>query len=291
MIALTIAACGATGTYLLYTRFVFDRRSLSIERRGSRVRSSGSAWLHQAGLRDVRWREFVAACASLGALAFLLTWSVFGGVAPGIVAAAAAAAMPLAAFRTKRARRLAVAQDAWPRMIEELRVLVSNAGLSIPQALFAVGRRAPTDLAVSFDVAHREWLLTTDFGRAVAVLKDELAHPTADITCETLLTAHSVGGVDLDRRLRDLAEDRLADVQARKDARAKQAGARFARAFVLLVPVGMALVGLSIGRGRMAYQTATGQTLVAFGLLMVLTCWWWAGRIMTVPAEQRVFSR
>ena len=54
------------------------------------------------------------------------------------------------------------------------------------------------------------------------------ADPTADATFETLLVAHELGGTDLGRRLTDLASDRLADVHARKDARARQAGARFA---------------------------------------------------------------
>ena len=290
MKALLFAACGGAGVHLLFTRVAFGRRSLTT-RTPRHFRSTGGAWLRQAGLRDVRWREFIAACSAVGVLAFLLAWAVFGGIVPGAIVGLTVAYVPVASHRQRRVRRIALSQDAWPRMIEEIRVLVTNTGLSIPQALFTVGKRAPADQATSFDVAQREWLLTTDFSRAIAVLKTELAHPSADITCETLLTAHHVGGVDLDRRLRDLAEDRLADVQARKDARAKQAGARFARAFVLVVPVGMALVGLSIGRGRVAYQSAIGQTLVACGLVMVAACWWWAGRIMTVPTEQRVFSQ
>ncbi len=291
MNGLLFAGSGAAGVFLLYTRFAFGRRELLTRSRSRQARATGARWLHQAGLRGVRWREFVAVCASVATGAFLVTWAVFGGIVPGVVSAVVAGWAPVAAHRGRRSRRLARAQDAWPRMIEEIRVLVTNTGMSVPQALFAVGRRAPVELRSGFDVAHREWLLTTDFARAVAVLKDELADPSADMVCETLLTAHVVGGVDLDRRLTDLADDRLADVQARKDARAKQAGARFARAFVLLVPIGMALVGLSIGRGRAAYESATGQLLVAVGLALLTGCWWWAGRIMTIPADKRVFSQ
>ena len=94
----------------------------------------------------------------------------------------------------------------------------------------------PLELRPAFAAAHREWLLSTDFARTLAVLKDQLADPTADATCETLLIAHELGGTDLDRRLDDLADDRRADTQDRKDALAKQAGVRFARRFVLIVP-------------------------------------------------------
>jgi tight adherence protein B len=68
------------------------------------------------------------------------------------------------------------------------------------------------------------------------------------------------------------------------------AGVRFARRFVLLVPLGMAVAGLSIGTGRSAYETAGGQLAVAVGLLSVAGCWIWSGRLMRVPGEPRVFA-
>ncbi len=94
---------------------------------------------------------------------------------------------------------------------------------------------------------------------------------------------------DLDRRLEALIEDRILDTQGRKDARAKQAGVRFARRFVLIVPLGMAFAGMSVGDGRAAYQSAMGQLLVLAGIAMVVACWVWAGQLMKLPEEQRVF--
>jgi tight adherence protein B len=174
-------------------------------------------------------------------------------------------------------------------MIEEMRLLTGSLGRSVPQALFEVGRRGPAEMQPAFLAARREWMISTDFARTVTVLKQALADPTADAACETLLVAHEVGGSDLDRRLAALVEDRMQDLQGRKDARSKQAGVRFARRFVLLVPLGMALAGLSIGSGRQAYQTATGQLGVALGLVMIVVCWTWAGRLLKLPVEERVF--
>jgi tight adherence protein B len=175
-------------------------------------------------------------------------------------------------------------------MIEEIRIQATSLGRSIPQALFDVGRRGPVELRPAFEAAHREWLVSTDFGRTVAVLKERLADPTADAACETLLIAHELGGTDLDRRLEALADDRRTDTQNRKDARAKQAGTRFARRFVLIVPLGMALAGLTIGTGRSAYQTPLGQAGVLVALGIILACWVWAGRLLRLPEERRVFA-
>jgi tight adherence protein B len=215
---------------------------------------------------------------------------MFGGVVPPIAAAAAASLAPLAAARRRRERRRADAREAWPRLIEEMRIRTTTLGRSIPQALFDVGERAPADLRPAFEAARREWLLSTDFDRTVAVLTARLADATADAVCETLLIAHQIGGNDVDRCLSALIDDRILDLQGRKDAIARQAGARFARWFTLAVPLAMAVIGLSIGDGRAAYGTPTGQVLVAAGVGLMVVCWIWAGQILRLPGEQRVFT-
>jgi tight adherence protein B len=59
---------------------------------------------------------------------------------------------------------------------------------------------------------------------------------------------------------------------------------------VLIVPAGMALAGMSVGTGRAAYQTPMGQLLVVVAIGLVVACWVWAGRIMQLPEERRVFD-
>ncbi|MEX2550460.1 MAG: hypothetical protein WD638_09550, partial [Nitriliruptoraceae bacterium] len=68
-------------------------------------------------------------------------------------------------------------------------------------------------------------------------------------------------------------------------------GVRFARSFVVLVPLGMALVGLNIGDGRAAFQTASGQAWVLVAFAMIAGCWIWAGRLLRLPEEDRVFHQ
>ena len=294
MTAVLLPLAAALGVFYAYTAIAFGWRGLhlapGLERRRGR-RPVVQEWLVQAGLGDVRLRDFAAVTVLLLLFATAVTYAVFGAIAPALAVGLCAATTPLASYRVRRANRRARAQDAWPRLIEEIRILTSSLGRSIPQALFEVGRRAPDDMVPAFDAAHREWLISTDFERTLSVLKAGLADPTADATCETLLVAHTVGGSDLDRRLEALVEDRIQDTQGRKDARAKQAGARFARRFVVFAPFGMALAGMSVGNGRQAFQSATGQTLTLVAVLLVVGCWLWAGRILTIPEEQRVFDR
>jgi tight adherence protein B len=250
--AALFALVGAYGVFLVYTAVVFRWRGVglgpAVSRRAPKRRTQD--WLAQAGLDDVRPREFVAVTVALFVLGAALAFALFGGVLPALVAGAFASTLPVTSYRSRRQRHRSEAREAWPRMIEEMRIQTGSLGRSIPQALFEVGRRGPEELRPAFAAAEREWRLSTDFPRTVATLKDRLADASADATLETLLVAHEVGGSNLDGRLGALIEDRLQDLHGRKDARAKQAGVRFTRWFVLAVPMGMTLAGLSIGTGR-----------------------------------------
>ena len=293
MIAVLLAIAGAYGVYLLHTAVTFGWAGVAPgparPRRRRRARDRLTDWLAQAGLREVRVSELGMAMALLALVGGGLAFALFGGAFPALVTGVFCATVPVASWRRQRDQRLDRAREAWPRMIEEIRLQTGSLGRAVPQALLEVGKRGPRELRAAFLAAEREWLISTDFARTCAVLKSQLADATADATCETLLVAHEVGGTDLDARLASLAEDRIQDLNGRKDARAQQAGVRFARRFVLVVPIGMALAGLSIGTGRTAYETPGGQVAVGAGILSVIGCWLWAGRLLLLPEEDRVF--
>lgn len=289
---LTVAAAvaasllAAAGAWLIYTSVVAPPAG-----RPSRARRSFSPtrWRDSLGLDEVSPAEFAAAVGIVALAGGVLAFLLFAALVPAVLSAAFAATFPVAGYRRRSQARSEVALAEWPRLLEEIRLRTGSLGRSIPQALFEAGRSAPTDWHRAFEVAEREWLLTVDFARTVAVLKERLADATADVVCETLLMAHEIGGTDLEPKLAELIEDRTQDVQSRKDAASRLAGVRFARRFVLLVPLGMALAGLTIGTGRHAYATTGGQVAVVAGLAAIALCWWWAGRLMRLPRPPRVF--
>jgi tight adherence protein B len=289
-VSVLVALAAGYGVFLLYTSVVLHWKGLGPRpARPAGRRWTVRAWLAQAGLDEVQPLEFGAVLVLLFVVGSVAGLLLFGGPLPALACGVLVAALPVTAYRARRERRREEARSAWPRIIEEVRVLTGSVGLPIPQALFEAGRRSPEDLHRAFEAAEREWLVATDFVRTLAALRERLADPAADAICETLLVAYEVGGPNLDRRLAALAEDRIQELEGRKDALAKQAGVRFARRFVLLVPLGMALAGLSIGTGRAAYETPIGQVLVAAGVAATLACWLWAGRLMRLPETERVF--
>lgn len=292
--AAVLALGAGAGTYLLYTAIAFGWRQLAPRgaRRPGRLSPAGTVrqWLAQAGLADVALGEFCGVVALLAVFGAVIGFALFAALLPAVVAGLAASVTPVGLFRNRRRARRERASEEWPRLIEEVRLRATTLGHSVPQALFEAGRSAPPELRDAFDAAQREWLISTDFARTLEVIKQRLADPTADLVCETLLIAHELGGTDLGPRLSALAEDRQLDVTSRKDARAKQAGVRFARRFVLVVPLGMAAAGSLIGTGRRAYATPMGQLLVLAAMGLMALCWMWAGRFLRLPEEERIFA-
>lgn len=296
MTPLLLAAMAAAGVFLLVLPHPVAGGPAGQDRRGHLRRLFGKAdeqlgrWLRQAGGASVTPAQLLTTSTVAGAVGVALSSSVLGFGLPSLLIGALSATLPGATWRRRRAARRRAASEAWPRLIEELRVLTGPAGRPIPQALLEIGLRGPFELRPAFAAAQREWAMTTDVARMMSVLKHELADPVADATCETLLIAVLAGG-DVDERLAALAEDRRNDERERKEAHAKQAGARLARAFVVIVPAGMAVAGLNVGDGAAAYRTPAGQLLVAGAIGLIAVCWWWATMIMRLPEPDRVLDR
>lgn len=288
MITMALAAtAGAAGVYLLVAAGGRNAPTAGDDSAASHSRRDPERWLRQAGLLDVSVREFLVSSAIVGALTGAAAHMLFGGWVVTAAAAIPATAIPAAAYRERRRRRTALAHRAWPGLIEEVRTLTGAAGRSIPAALFEAGASAPEPLQQGFAAGWREWRVSTDFERTINVLRREFDDPTADATCETLLTAYEIGGTGVDRRLRDLAEDRRRDLDLRAEATARQAGVRFARRFVLIVPAAMALAGSSLGNGRDAFRTQQSQLLIVIALALIAVCWWWSSRLLRLPTEHR----
>ena len=204
LLAFLLAVVAGYGVFLAYTSVVFGWTGLGISptpfRRRTRTNQLQDL-LHQAGLDRIGVGEFAAVSVVLFLVGSGLGWLVFGGVVAPVAAGIGAAASPVGAAVGRRNARREQAREAWPRMLEELRLQVVNLGRSVPQALFTVGARGPEELRPAFEAARREWVMSTDFDRTLDVLRERLADATADAVCETLLIAHEVGGTDVDRRL------------------------------------------------------------------------------------------
>ncbi|MCU1374574.1 MAG: hypothetical protein JWO68_1860, partial [Actinomycetia bacterium] len=131
MTGLLLALAGAYGVHLVYTCWALQWTGVQPGPKVARTRRAPAQlhdWLVQAGLSDVRPAELAAVVGLLVAFGGAVGWSLFGGILPPLAVGGAAGSIPVLAARARREHRRALARDAWPRLIEEIRIKTTTLG-------------------------------------------------------------------------------------------------------------------------------------------------------------------
>ena len=234
------------------------------------------------------WRS-VGIAAACAAGAWVVTAGVTGSPTIGLGVGLLASVLPGAVRRGRRERILRERRAAWPDAVDHLAAGV-RAGMSLPEAVAALGRRGPEQLRPYFDQFGRDHASSGRFDDALDRLKSRLADPTGDRVVEALRLTRHVGGRDLGRVLRSLSGFLRDDLRTRGELESRQSwtvnGARLAVAAPWLVLLSMA------GRPDVVdrYSTPTGGLIVVGGAVVCVVAYQVMMRIGRLPSERRVFA-
>jgi tight adherence protein B len=245
--------------------------------------------LVQAGAPAVSPGALVAACAAAGLLTGLLAVAVSGSPTIALCFALMSAAAPYAVVRSRARARRAQLRALWPEVVDDL-VSGVRAGLSLPEALIALGERGPVELRAQFRRFGEDYRATGRFAEALTLLKARLADPVADRIVEALRLTRDVGGSDLGRLLRTLSQFLREDLRTRGELEARQswtvAGARLAVAAPWVV---LAMLSTRPGTAA-AFDTPAGVAVLAIGAACCLAAYRLMLRIGRLPEEARVLT-
>src|SRR5918993_2265023 len=242
--------------------------------------------LGRAGLSDVSSASVVSLCAALFAVAFALVQAVSRTVPVAVVFAAMAAYLPIAVLRQRAARRLRDFAEVWPEAVDNLASAV-RAGLSLPDAVAALGTNGPEALRADFAQFALDYQVTGRFGECLDRLKDRLADPVGDRVIEGLRLAREVGGGDLGRLLRNLSGFLRDDARTRSELESRQAwtvnGARLAVA----APWMLLLMSFQTSAIR-HYASPGGVLVLGIGFAVCVLAYAAMMRIGRLPVEKRI---
>ena len=226
----------------------------------------------------------------------LLVWSAFALVQAvsrttpvAFVFAAMAAYVPIAVLRQRAARRLREFAEVWPEAVDNLASAV-RAGLSLPDAVAALGTSGPEALRADFAQFALDYQVTGRFGECLDRLKDRLADPVGDRVIEGLRLAREVGGGDLGRLLRNLSGFLRDDARTRSELESRQAwtvnGARLAVSAPWIV-----LLLMSFQTDAIRHYASPGGVLVlGIGFGVCVLAYAAMMRIGRLPVERRILS-
>lgn len=279
-----LGLAAGTGLVLVWLAFAVPRQAP--EARGpSRLRRE----LDRAGLVTVTPRQLVAVSVACFAVTFLavqlLSRTAPVSLAFAVMAANVPRSVVLGRART-RGRELA---EVWPDAMDNLASAV-RAGMSLAEAVSALGERGPEPLREPFRVFAREYAVSGRFGECLDRLKERLADPVGDRVVEGLRVAREVGGGDLGRLLRNLSAQLRDEARTRSELEARQAwavnGARLAVSAPWLVLLLMCFQPEVISR----YASPAGAVVLGTGAALCLFAYRTMLRIGRLPTEQRVMG-
>jgi tight adherence protein B len=273
------------GLLLIWSAFALPRRP----RPTAPTSTALGRLLGRAGLADVTPASVLSLCAVLFAVAFALVQAVSRTVPVAVVFAAMAAYLPIAVLRQRAARRLRDFAEVWPEAVDNLASAV-RAGLSLPDAVAALGTNGPEALRADFAQFALDYQVTGRFGECLDRLKDRLADPVGDRVIEGLRLAREVGGGDLGRLLRNLSGFLRDDARTRSELESRQAwtvnGARLAVSAPWIVLLLMSFQTTAIRQ----YATPGGVLVLGIGFGVCVLAYWAMMRIGRLPTEKRILS-
>jgi tight adherence protein B len=263
------------------------RRGAPRQRSGRGVGDRLRELLAQAGIEAVTPAQLVATSAVLGAVALLLALAVSRALPIAVAFGLFAATGPLALVRYRRRVRRTELREVWPDAVDNLASGV-RAGLSLPEALSALGTRGPEDLRPPFRRFGEDYRATGRFGESLDRLKDALADPVGDRVVESLRLAREVGGTDLGRLLRTLSTFLREDARTRAELETRQGWTVNAARLALAAPwILLALLSLRPSAVA-AYHSPQGGMVLLVGGAVSLVAYRVMMRIAQLPTEERV---
>lgn len=243
--------------------------------------------LVQAGAPSVRPASFVATSVVLGLVVLVLAAGLTGSPPIAVCFAAIVGGAPSVLVLSRARRRRVQLRAVWPEVIDDL-VSAIRAGLSLPEALIGLGERGPEEVRPQFRRFGEDYRATGRFDDALEGLKARLADPVADRIVEALRLTREVGGTDLGRLLRTLAQMLREDLRTRGELEARQSwtvnGARMAVA----APWVVLLLLSTRQQTAEAYNSALGALVLAGGAVCSAVAYLLMVRIGRLPEERRV---
>lgn len=273
------------GLMLVWSAFFLPRTPTG----SSRTSGRATELLARAGLGQVSVTTFVALCVVCGAFTTLVLQVVSGTPPVAVAFGLMGAWAPVAVVSGRARRRQQELAEVWPEAVDNL-VSAVRAGMSLPDALGALGVRGPEPLRAAFDQFALDYQVTGRFGECLDRLKERLADPVGDRVVEGLRIAREVGGGELGRLLRNLSSYLRDDARTRSELEARQAwtvnGARLAVASPWLVLLFMSFQSEVIHR----YASPAGVLVLAFGAVACVVAYRLMMRIGRLPLERRILS-
>lgn len=240
-----------------------------------------------SGIRGVTGPWLLAGICATWFLVFVAVAGITRSLVVAVALSSVVSVVPLSVVARRVRRRRGSLRRAWPDAISTLIASV-RAGVSLPEACLALVDRGPREIRPGFSAFASSYRASGSFRAGLERLREEMADPVADRIVVALLLAQEVGGTDLVRVLRTLADFVREDVRVRREIEARWSWTLTAARLAAVAP--WIVLGLMATRADVAraYGSSTGILVILGGAAATLVGYRLMLRAARLPEERRL---
>lgn len=224
----------------------------------------------------------LAATALVSALCIWLAGLIwYLAAAVGIFASAT---LYLRSQQIRRLRRSELA-SAWAGYLDQTRAKMLTTSRSLSYVMFEQDSAASPFLAELMQHGRREFENSGDLEKALHAVwyageDEEVTNYVCSALCDSLGSTSS----QIENHLSLISTTVRSRNELKQETKSRLAGVRTARAFIVIIPIGMALAGFSFAGSISPFLTPVSIVQMLTALAILTLCWFWSNKLMTFPA-------
>ena len=253
--------------------------------RSRRTRLAGM--IQESGLGGLTPVRLTVLSILAGASVFVGVAGLTGALVPALVVSGASAGIPFLYVRSARDKRARSQREAWPDALATM-IAGIRSGVALPEICSALATKGPEQLRASFGAYATSYRASGSFARSLDRLRDSAADPIADRVTVSLKLANEVGGTDLVRVLRTLADFVREDLRIRKEIEARWSWTVTAARVAAASPWIVLLIMATRPEAARAYDSPTGALVIACGAVATFLGYRAMLQAARLPEERRL---
>lgn len=280
----------AIGSLLLLPTIVPSWRDRPTSKRAMPLRLARLSWEILGGIHGIAvgadhrrpaLKLLLALAAASAGCAWLtgLGWPISGGL--GLLAATV---LFLRAEHVSKRRQKELAAS-WPGYLERTRAKMLTTSRSLPYVIFEGQVAGSPFLEELLQHGRREFENSGDLRKSLeAIWRMGADEEVTNYVCTALLDTLGSTSSQTENQLSIISATVRSRNELKQETNSRLAGVRTARAFVLIIPLGMALVGISFAGSVEPFLSPLSLVQIMAALFVLTLCWHWSSKLMAFPA-------
>lgn len=184
-----------------------------------------------------------------------------------------------------RKRRKAELAESWPGYLEQTRAKMLSSSRSLSYVIFENSGITSVFFGDLIQHGRREFETSGNLQKAVQTLwrsadNEEVTSFVCAALCDTVGSTSS----QIENQLSIISGTIRSRNALKEETNSRLAGVRTARLFILIIPVGMALAGVSFAGSIRPFLTGASILQMMVALFILGLCWYWSNKLMSFPS-------